>query len=102
MKYFVSVAFILSVSAEAAMAKTIRNACLKSDRGRGQAQLCSCIQQVADGTLNKRDQKKAAVFFTDPERAQRVRTSDNRSDEKFWDRYEVFGAAAEALCRRRR
>lgn len=102
MKQVFLVAIILSVLAEAATAKTIRNACLKSDRGKGKAQLCSCIQKVADGTLNKRDQKKAAIFFTDPDRAQRVRSSDNRSDEKFWDRYEVFGAAAEALCRRRR
>ena len=101
MKHVFLIALVASVSAEAAMAKTIRNACLKSDRGRGQVQLCSCIQQVADRALTRRDQKRAAVFFTDPDRAQRVRTSDNRSDESFWERYEVFGAAAQARCRGR-
>lgn len=102
MKHFLLVALFVSLSAQAVQAKTIRNACLMSDRGRGQQQLCNCIQQVADNSLNRRDQKKAAVFFGDPDRAQRVRTSDNRSDEKFWERYEVFGATATALCRRQR
>ena len=100
MKQLILVALFVSVSADAAAAKTIRNACLKSERGRGKVQLCSCIQQVADRSLSQRDQKKAAVLFNDPERAQRIRTSDSKSDEKFWDRYQVFGTAAEALCRR--
>jgi len=102
MKHFLLVVLFVSLSVEVAQAKTIRNACLQSDRGRGRVQLCSCIQQVADGSLTQRDQKKVAVFFGDPDRAQRVRTSDSKSDEKFWERYEVFGAAATALCRRQR
>lgn len=100
MKHAFLLALALSMASGAATAKTIRTACLNSERGRGQAQLCTCIQKVADGTLNDRDQKKAADFFADPERAQRVRTSDRKSDEKFWDRYQVFGSAADALCRR--
>lgn len=93
-------AFLLSFTAETAAADTIRMACMKSDRGRGQSRLCSCIQNVADRTLNRNDQRKVAGFFADPDRAQRARASDSRNDEKFWDRYQVFGSSAEAFCRR--
>ncbi len=51
-------------------------------------------------TLTPRDQRLAATFFSDPNRAQKVRQSRNRRDEVFWERYENFGLAAETLCRR--
>jgi hypothetical protein len=92
--------FALSLVAGSAGAQTVRSACLKSEKGRGQSQLCGCIQNVADRTLTKSDQRRVAAFFTDPDRAQRVRQSGNKSDEKFWDRYQVFGSTAEAFCRR--
>lgn len=76
-------------------------ACSQSDRGAGQARLCACIQKVAEKTLNKSDQRKVAGFFTDPEKAQRARLSDSRRDEAFWERYERFGATAQAYCSRR-
>lgn len=76
----------------------IEKACLKSERGRGQAQLCGCIQDAADMTLTAADQKLAATFFADPHRAQEIRQSDRRRHEKFWERYENFGQAAAAFC----
>lgn len=83
-----------------AQAQAVYKACVTSERGSGQARLCSCIQQVADQTLTKRDTRLVVEFFSNPERAQDIRHSTRRSNERFWERYERFGAAAEALCRR--
>ena len=81
-------------------ADTIRKACLTSDRGSAKPRLCTCLQSAADRTLSGRDQRIAAGFFHDPEEAQRVRRSDRRRDEAFWERYERFGATAQKVCRR--
>lgn len=78
----------------------IEQACLKSERSRGQQALCACIQDAADMTLTERDQRLAATFFADPNRAQEVRQSDSRGHEAFWERYENFGVAAESFCAR--
>ncbi|WP_413717210.1 hypothetical protein [Silicimonas sp. MF1-12-2] len=83
-----------------ASASLIEQACLNSDRALGQRALCRCIQDAANMTLTPRDQRLAATFFSDPNRAQKVRQSRNRRDEVFWERYENFGLAAETLCRR--
>lgn len=99
MKRFVAVTFVLCLAGAAAAADRIGDACLKSERGRGQRSLCYCIQRVADQTLTARDQKRAAEFFINPERAQEVRRSDSRSNEVFWERYERFGVYAERICR---
>lgn len=80
-----------------AHAGTIERACLKADRS-GTRSLCGCIQNVADITLSRSDQRKAAQFFENPQRAQDIRMSDRRSDERFWDRYQEFGNAARAYC----
>lgn len=100
MRHFVFVTVFFSVASGAAMAGPIEVACLKSDRARGQVALCGCIQDAADMTLTKRDQKLAASFFSDPHRAQEIRQSDSRRHEAFWDRYKNFGLAAETFCRR--
>jgi hypothetical protein len=81
-----------------AWSATIERACLQSDRGSGQRGLCGCIQDAANLTLNERDQRLAATFFTDPHRAQEIRQSSRRHDTAFWDRYRNFGAAAESFC----
>ncbi|NNE80769.1 MAG: hypothetical protein HKN18_10910 [Silicimonas sp.] len=86
--------------AGAVSADDIRRACLKSERGMGQHVLCRCIQDAADKTLSNREQSTAARFFRDPDAAQRVRRSDRRGDEKFWERYERFGQVAARACRR--
>ena len=80
-----------------AEAGAIERACLSSDRPKTRS-LCGCIQQAADVTLNGRDQRTAARFFADPHRAQEVRQSDRSSHEAFWQRYQRFGATAEAYC----
>lgn len=78
-------------------AGTIERACLSSERG-GNRALCACIQRAADRTLTSRDQRTAARFFKDPDRAQKVRQSDRRSDREFWERYTSFGYFAEVSC----
>lgn len=82
-----------------AMAGPIDNACIRSDRARGNAPLCGCIQQVADQTLSRSDQRRAARFFRDPHKAQEARTSDSSRDSAFWSRYKKFANTASAYCR---
>ena len=82
-----------------AWANEIERACLKSDRAGGNRTLCGCIQDAANLTLTSRDQRLAASFFRNPDRAQEVRMSDSRRDEVFWDRYQAFGRTAEHYCR---
>ena len=76
----------------------IERACLKSDRQAANRATCTCIQQVADMTLRGGDQRRAAKFFNDPERAQEVRFSNRDSDTAFWSRYKSFGETAQAFC----
>lgn len=79
-------------------AGTISNACMKSDRKAKSRKMCRCMQSVADQKLSRNDQKLAASFFKDPHKAQEIRQSDRRSDEKFWKRYKEFGATFAASC----
>jgi hypothetical protein len=76
----------------------IGNACLASERARGNAALCNCIQVAADATLTRAEQRRAARFFRDPHRAQEVRASTSEADNRFWERYVAFGQLAEARC----
>ncbi|AJE45586.1 hypothetical protein [Celeribacter indicus] len=87
-----------TLSPLAASAGAIERACLQSDRAAGNRSLCGCIQQVADVTLSNRDQRQAAKFFKNPQKAQDIRQSDNRSHEEFWRRYKAFGDAASNFC----
>ena len=91
-------AICASVLASAALAGPISTACMKSNRGAANTALCSCIQQVADTTLAGADQRRAATFFRDPDKAQKVFLSQNRADDAFWARYKAFGAKAEQIC----
>lgn len=91
---------IAGVMAPAAtLAGPIERACLKADRKAASRPLCNCVQQVADLTLDGRDQRLAASFFSDPHRAQEIRQSDRSTHEAFWKRYKSFGANAESYCR---
>lgn len=83
-----------------AEAGPIDNACNRSDRGARSAALCGCIQQVADMTLSRADQRRAAGFFRDAQQAQDVRMSKRAADNQFWDRYKVFASTAERYCAR--
>lgn len=87
------------MTAPLAMAGPIDSACIRSDRARGNAPLCGCIQRVADQTLSRSDQRRAAAFFRDPHQAQEVRMSKSNADNAFWARYKQFAGTAEAYCR---
>ena len=97
MKFLIAVGVFVSLSVPAS-AGVIERACLKSDRKAASRSLCGCIQDVADLTLSSADQRRAASFFTDPDRAQSVRQSSSRRDEQFWDRYRAFGNYAGTYC----
>ncbi|MDR7123722.1 hypothetical protein J2X53_000528 [Pseudorhodobacter sp. 4114] len=91
-------AMLLSLSTAAVLAGPIERACLGSDRKAATRPVCACVQQVADMTLRGGDQRKAAAFFKDPDRAQKVRMSKSDNDNDFWRRYKAFGDQAEAFC----
>ena len=86
------------VTPSVAMAGPIDRACMSSDRKARSPRLCACIQRVADQTLSRSDQRMAAKFFRDPQRAQDIRQSDNQSHEIFWRKYRAFGETAAATC----
>ena len=79
-------------------AGAIEKACRASDRPAATASLCRCIGSVADRTLTGADQRQAAAFFKDPDKAQEIKMSNSRRHSEFWDRYKAFGAAAEQYC----
>ena len=93
-----AVAVVLGCVVGAAAAGPISGACMKSDRQAANAVLCGCIQQVADQVLKGSDQRRAAKFFADPEKAHEAWMSQSASDDVFWQRYKVFGASAQASC----
>lgn len=102
MKKLLTVALIAGILAPmapiAADAGAIERACNRSDRKAASRSLCGCIQNVADKVLSNSDQRLAAKFFKDPQRAQDVRQSDKSNLEVFWKRYKAFGATAEQSC----
>ncbi len=91
-------ALFLPFSVTTASAGPIQSACLRSDRDAANRALCSCIQQVADMTLRGADQRRAAKFFADPDKANETWLSQRASDDAFWERYKAFGQTAEAYC----
>ena len=76
----------------------ISRACLMSDRKARSRQLCGCIQAVADMSLSSRDQSLAASFYTNPQKAQDVRQSDNPMNERFWKKYREYADTSEQIC----
>lgn len=81
-----------------ASAGPIETACLRTDRAQATRAMCRCVDSVAQRTLTRAEQRRAASFFRDPQRAQDVRMSSNARDNEFWTRYRAFGAAAERTC----
>ena len=73
-------------------------ACMRSDRKAATRPMCNCIQQVANQSLSRADQRLAASFFADPHKAQEIRQSDMRGHEQFWSRYKEFGTIVAASC----
>lgn len=95
----IALGLILATSTTA-LAGPIENACNASPRSKGDRALCACIQQAADRTLQRSEQRRAARFFAEPDEAQQVRMSKSDSDNEFWARYRAFGDMAEAFCAR--
>lgn len=91
-------ALALPLFATSAAAGPIQTACMRSDRDAANRSLCACIQQVADMTLAGSDQRRAAKFFADPDKANDTWLSQRASDDAFWERYKNFGTTAEAYC----
>lgn len=81
-----------------AVAGPIENACNRSERQQANRALCRCIDAVAQQTLTRAEQRRAARFFTNPDEAQAVRMSRSPGDSEFWARYRSFGEAAERTC----
>ena len=81
-----------------AEAGPISRACMASDSKSRSPQVCGCIQQIANRTLDRSDQRLAAKFFKKPQMAQDIRMSDNRQHEVFWKKYKAFGETASASC----
>jgi len=97
---FIKMAVLAALIGQPAMAAgTIEKACNASNRQSANRALCGCIQDVADLTLTNSDQRLAAKFFQDPQKAQDVRQSGSNSNSKFWERYRQFGSTAQAFCR---
>jgi len=77
----------------------IERACNASPRQSASPALCACIDHVAKGRLSRKDQKRAAKFFADPQSAQDTRQSDNASKEAFWLRYKDWSKVATQQCK---
>ena len=76
----------------------ISQACNRSGRDAANRALCGCVQAMANRHLSEADQRLSAGFYADPQRAQDVRQSDNRSNEAFWDRYKLYVEDARRYC----
>ncbi len=83
-----------------ALASPVESACNRSDRAGATRAMCRCVGQVARQHLTRAEQRRAAQFFRDPQRAQDVRMSRRSGDPEFWQRYRAFGQAAESACAR--
>ena len=91
---------LMTLAPAAALAGPVESACNRSERQQSSRELCRCIDSVADNTLTRSEQRRAARFFTNPDEAQAVRMSRTRADNEFWARYRAFGEAAERSCSR--
>lgn len=88
----------LILTSATAQAGPITRACMDSDRNARSYALCGCLQQVANQTLDRGDQRLAAKIFRKPQMAQDIKMSDNSSHEVFWQKYKAFGATATQTC----
>lgn len=79
-------------------ASAIRRACLNSDRAAASRSLCNCIQDAADATLSRSEQRRGARFFADPQALQDLRQSSSFTSSRFWKNWKNFGVAAKNYC----
>lgn len=71
---------------------------MASERNARSNALCGCLQQVANRTLDRGDQRLAAKIFRKPQMAQDIKMSNNANHEVFWKKYKAFGATASNTC----
>lgn len=95
---FAAVVALASCGGGRGLSGDVAKACIAGGRDAANRALCSCVQQVANQSLNGSDQRRAAAFFDDPDSAQETRQSDRASDEAFWTRYRAFADRAAASC----
>ncbi|MBD3786506.1 MAG: hypothetical protein IE922_05970 [Sphingomonadales bacterium] len=98
MKITLLAAALIAAGTSVAEAGPIGTACLSGGRSAANRELCACIDRVADLTLTRSDQRRAAKLFKDPDMAQDVRMSSRDADNDFWARYKNFATAAEGYC----
>jgi phytoene dehydrogenase-like protein len=98
MRRLILIVALAAFWAPTADAGPIERACRTSGRPQATLALCACIQQAANGTLSRADQRRAVRFFRDPHKAQETRQSSRRADAAFWERYRSFGETAELRC----
>ena len=77
----------------------IASACQSAGRKQASRSRCGCVQAVANFNLSTIDQRRGAVFFKDPQKAQDLRQSDNAGNERFWKKWKAYGADAARLCK---
>lgn len=99
MRFFIAVVAVCALTScgggGARVSGPISEACMKAGRSAANPSTCSCIQVAANRTLGNSEQKRAATFFGDPQKAQDARSSTS----SFWKRYREFAETAEAMCR---
>lgn len=76
----------------------IYSACKSGGRKQATRARCGCVQAVANISLSPDDQRRGAGFFKDPHRAQEVRQSNVRRDERFWIRWKAYSDEAARIC----
>jgi hypothetical protein len=96
--FLYSLALIGLTAGSAPASSMIEKACLKAGRDAASRDLCGCIQNVADQSLQRKDQRLAASFFKDPHKAQVIRQSERPNNKVFWVRYKAWSAAASEIC----
>lgn len=97
MKIIIILGIILSV--QPAFAKgTIERACNKIERKAATPRTCNCLQYVANVKLSRSEQHKVAKFFKNPDLVQKLKLSNSRTNQKFWQRYKEFGSFASKTC----
>ena len=99
MKHLLFVAAMSAgLSAGMAEAGAIKRACLKADRAAASRELCTCIERVARPMFTASQKRRIVRFFAEPHLSQELRQSDRRSDERFWEQYQAWGAAVRSRC----
>lgn len=91
-------AIIMLAACAGGVSGDVGRACMEAGRQAATPALCSCVQRSASQTLTAQEQRRAARFFSDPQRAQDTRQSSRPADRTFWQRYRAFVAHAEASC----